>query len=389
MSMLLRWNCLWLTVVLLAGCKSESRESAATDKGGAAVPVSSKDLTPPPISSKEPTPTSAPVAAPGPVLSYLKPVDAQRCQWVRQPLPSGASTEYTFNAACNESLLSWSPDGTEGLAFSFAVGEGAQPRAWRVDFAKKSGKPMDLKGLLGGSGGAGFGKASIQRVSFDAQGRPVALVSAVYAKDELEKGVGGERFITFEGQRYPVKGDEGSPGLAMAYRLDGTEWKRFETEVSSFESESAPGVDVLDAAKTLPVQTPSLFGEPPGQEASEGAAQRLDAALPGHESFGKWMSLSTPDGTLHYRGRQDPEDNSFFPSTPVRWEQEGKLVELEGLPAKEGDRLGFQVRRGFLLVVVLAEETRFMHVFDTRTQKKLVSVKDIESATFWPELAKP
>ncbi|HYI00979.1 hypothetical protein [Hyalangium sp.] len=378
---------LWLAVMLvLAGCKSEPRESSATDTGTAAAPAPRKEPTATPAPSKEPTPTPAPAAISGTALSYLKPVDAQHCQWVRQPLPSGALTDYTFDAPCDESLLSWSPDGTQGLVFSFAVGDGAQPRTWLVDFAGKSGKPMDLKGLPGGTGGAGPDKASIHMVGFDAQGRPVALV---FVHRALEKGEGGERFITFEGQRYPVKGGEGLPGLALAYRLEGTEWKRFEAKASFFEPESSPGVDVLEAAKALPVQTFSLFGDPPGQEASEGAAQRLEAALPGQEPSGKWMSLSTPGGTLHYRGRRDPEEGTFFPSAPVRWEQEGKLVELEGLTAKEGDRLGFQARGGLLLVVALAGETKSAHVFDTRMNKKLVSVKDIESASFSPEPSGP
>ncbi|MFY0580493.1 hypothetical protein ACN28S_45225 [Cystobacter fuscus] len=264
------------------------------------------------------------------------------------------------------------------------MGQATQARVWRVDFAAKTGKPMDLKGLPGGMGAQGPDKPFIEKVGFDAQGHPVALVSDVYVERPLEKGKGGEQFIPFEGQRYPVPHGEGSPGLALAYRLEGADWKRFEVKASVFEAANAPGVSALDAAKSLSfIQSPTPANVLPGKEASESATRMLDAALPGQDESGKWMALSTPGGTLLYRA-SNPGDDSLQPTAPVRWEQEGKLVELEGLTAKDGQRIGLQLQGGLLVVNVLSE-TSPAYVFDTRTKKNLVAVTQAESVALWPE----
>jgi hypothetical protein len=293
-------------------------------------------------------------------------VDAQRCEWVRQPLPSGEPTVIAFDAACNESQLSWSPDGTTGLVFSVASSEHTPPRVWRMDFPSKSGKPVDLKGLLATLGGKGSDTPHIHTVAFDSQGRLVALVSDV-----------------------PVE-DDGNQGQVLAFRQEGTDWKLIESKTTSLGSDETPEVHVLDTAKALPNPTLSLFDDLPGQEAPETAVKKLNAAQPRQAQmmFGKWMALSTPGGALYYWTAVDPEDDSPYPTPPVLWEKDGELVEPEGLTARPGERLGLQVRGGLLLVFVLAE-TRSAHVFDPRTKKSLVAVKDIQSATLWPEPSKP
>jgi len=350
---LLRWyRPLLAAALVLAGCKSPP--PAPTSAPGAVT---------------APTPSKAPPPAPassGSALSYLKPMDAQRCEWVRQPLPSGEPTVFAFDAACDESQLSWGPDGTTGLVFNVAIGERTQPRAWRVDFPSKSGKPVDLKGLLDTLGGKGSDTPRIHTVAFDTQGRLVALVSDV-----------------------PVE-DDGSQGQALAFRQEGADWKRIESKPTSVGPDEAPEVHMLDTAKALPNPTLSLFGDLPGQEAPETAVKKLNAAQPRQATMkvGKWMALSTPGGALYYWTAMDPEDDSLYPTAPVLWEQDGELVEPEGLTARPGERLGLQVRGGLLLVFVLAE-TRSAHVFDPRTKKSLVAVKDIESATLWPEPSKP
>ena len=268
--------------------------------------------------------------------------------------------------------------------FIWPVGEGAQARIWRVDFATKTGKPLDLKDLPGGTGEQAPDKPYVAQVGFDAQGRPVALVADVYVEREAEKSEAGERFVCFESQRYPVPAGEGMPGLALAYRLEGGTWKRFEAKGSLYETAGAPEVRALEAAKTLSLPKPSE--DLPGQKASESAARKLDTALPGQDETGRWMSLTTPGGTLHYRAMQRPDDESLYhPSPPLRWEQEGKLVELEGLTAQQGDRLGIQLQGDLLLITGPSS----VYVFDTRTKKNLVSLQDVEVATFWPEASKP
>jgi cell wall-associated NlpC family hydrolase len=122
---------------------------------------------------------------------------------------------------------------------------------------------------------------------------------------------------------------------------------------------------------------------------AKGDLKRLDTAMPGQPKTGKWMSLPTPGGTLVYRGTKEPEEDDLYASAPVRWDADGKLTELEGLTAKPGDRLGFELRGGLLHVFVQAKDTRSAHVYDTAAKKNLVSVKDIRSALLWPEPSKP
>ncbi len=374
---LLHWRRPLLAIALeLAGCKSKNPATATADASVAAAPAPNK--------------APAPVPASGPALSYLKRVDSERCAWVRQPSPSGTpTTVFSFDADCTRSEVSWSPDGKEGLVFTWPVGEGSQPRVWRVDFAAKAGKPMDLKGLPGGTGEQGPNKPYIEKVGFDAQGRPVALVSDVYTDRPLEKGKNGEEFLSFEGERFPVreKKTDSAPGLALAYRWEGSEWKRFETKVSVYEAEEAPGINALDAARALSfVQSPTPPTELPGKEASMSSGRLMESSLPEQQESVMWMTLTTPGGMLHYAAR-NPGNDTLVPTTPVRWEQDGKLVELEGLKAKDGDSITLQLRAELLLVTVLNETTAY--VFDTRTKKKLLSVEGVESAALWPEPARP
>jgi hypothetical protein len=370
---LLRWSPLLLALTfVLVGCKSNSPTTSTQDSGVAAAPAPSK------------TPALA-----GPALSYQKPVEANRCAWMRQPLPSGEPTPVaTLDVDCLEAMQSWSPNGKEGLVFAPPAGEGNPPRLWRVDFVAKTGKLLDLKGVPGVTAGTGTDKPFIEQVGFDAQSRPVVIVADVYSNRAPEKGPNGEQFITLEGERFPVPESNGTPGLASAYRLEGAEWKRFETKVSSWETPLAPGSNVLDASKALHVPSSFQGEELPGKAASTNAVQLLDAALPGQAEGGKWMSLSTPGGPLHYRGTLNPEDDSLYPSAPLRWEQDGKLVEVAGLTVNPGDRLGLELQ-GELLLVNVQAEPRSAHVLDTRTKKHLVSVQDAQSVTFWPEPSKP
>ena len=104
-----------------------------------------------------------------------------------------------------------------------------------MDFETGTSTPLTSLPTLG----------SLGTIGFDAQGRVVALMSDEYVDAESApahlkmvtegKGDDEKKFIVFEGQRYPAAMD-GVPGLAHAFRLEGTTWKRFETKDSSFGS---------------------------------------------------------------------------------------------------------------------------------------------------------
>lgn len=383
-----RWSRALLATLALAGCKSNSPQSTTARDSGMPASAAAPAPTPAPAPKPAPAPAPAPVLASGPALSYLKPSDPERCEWLRHPLPTGEPTVvFSFNGACDRSMVSWSPDGKEGLVFTWPSGEGEVQKAWRVDLATHAGKPLDLKTLPGGTGPSKPDKPAILELAFDKQGRPVAILSDVYVERTPEKGPKGQQLLSFEGQSYPLpEGVEGSPGLALAYRLEEGGWKRVETKGSGFESDLAPGIRELDTLKTL---GPIASAAPPeqnmlGQEAPKSAAKKLDAAFPGQDESGQWMALSTPGGTVYFRGVQGGE--TLYPSAPVAWEQGGKLVGLEDLWAKPGDYLDLRLQDGLLLIANYGDP-HSAQVWDTKTKERVLAAEESSAPAFWPKPA--
>jgi hypothetical protein len=329
----------------------------------------------------------------GAALSYLRAVDATHCEWVRQPIPSGKPTAIPFEGACGQSTYSWNRRGTEGLVFYVPVGGGTQPRLWRVDFAANVAKPVDLKGLPVGPGAQGLHLPGIDVVGFDAQGAVVAIITDIYQDRKPEKDAQGQ-FLLFEGKRYPLpppesSEDEGWPGLAFAYRLEAEGWKRIEAKGTLFHAADAPGWNILDTARALVTQSYPISDISPDERVAPGVAKKLDAAVK-KVAPGKWMYLPTPSGILYYRAMRDADDDSF-PSTPIRWDKGGKLVELAGLGATPGDRLAFQLQDGMFLIQ-MSGKTHTPHtaeVFDANSKQKLTSVKGVYSPRLWPLPVKP
>jgi hypothetical protein len=383
------WSRALLAALLLAGCKSE--KAPATPAQEPSTPAAAAAPAKAPVPA--PTPAAAPTPAPasGPAVSYLKPSDPERCEWVRHPLPSGEPTPvFSFNAACDRSMVSWSPDGKAGLVFTWPSGQGEGPKAWRVDLAARTGKPLELKSLPGGTGAGDQDKPYIEQIGFDKQGHVVAIVADVYVNRETQKGADGQQVLMFEGKRYPLpEGVEGGPGLAHAYRLEESGWKHLETKASGFESDLAPGTRELDTVKTLlPIAKASTSSERmSGKEAPEAAVKKLAAAFPGHdEESGQWMEFPTPGGPVYYWGAQGGE--YLYPSAPVAWEQQGKPVALEGLSAKPDDFLGLQLLDGWLLIANYGDP-RSAQIWDTRTKERILSAEDASAPRFWPALARP
>lgn len=396
---LLRWSRALLAALILAGCKSNPPSDSAQESGTVATPAPSKAPAPAKGSGAHAATgvgSSAPASAPLPsraavslALSYLEPVDPERCDWVRHPLPAGEPTAlFTFNTACDQAMVSWSPDAKEGLVFSWPAGEGEGPKAWRVDLTAKTGTPLDLKALPGGKGGGGQDQPSIEQVGFDKEGRPVAIIMDVYVSRTTQKGAKGKESISFEGKSYPLPQDaEGSPGLAHAYRFEEGGWKRIETKGSRFEAGLAPGTRELEARKALlPIAKASPPEDNPGQEAPESAKKKLDAAFPGQDESGEWMLLSDSGGSIFFRGTLGGE--FLYPSVPVVWEQGGKLVEVEDLMAKKDDVLDLRLQEGLLLIANYGDP-RSAQVWDIRTKRLLLSVERANAPAFWPQPGKP
>lgn len=381
-----RWSRMLLAALVLAGCKSEKPPAPSAQPPGTPSAAAAPAKAPAPM----PPPAPAPAPASGPALSYLKASDPERCEWLRQPLPSGEPTPlFSFNAACDRSMVSWSPDGKEGLVFTWPSGEGEHPRAWRVELAGHAGKLLDLKLLPGGRGAGEQDQPYIEQIGFDRQGRPVAIIADVYVSREPEQGADGQRILSFEGQRYSLPvGTEGMPGLAHAYRLEEGGWKHLETKASGFESSLAPGTSVLEAVKALmPVAKASGPQQRlPGEQASAAAAKKLDAAFPGQDEAGQWMVLTTQGGPLYYRGTLGGD--FLYPSVPLAWEQEGQLVALEGVGAKPEDWLDLKAQGEWLLIANYGMP-RSVQVWNTRTRERVLSAEDANAPAFWPKPGGP
>jgi hypothetical protein len=129
--------------------------------------------------------------------------------------------------------MAWSPDARKALLqVDRQPGHGF--RLWLVDLVKRKSTQMPLDGLPEPKVPDGKAVPFVDRVSFDPQGRPVALVIyALVGMEQLETGPDGKRFIPFEGQRYPVVEGAGDPALVIAYRFEGGSWKRIELKSAS------------------------------------------------------------------------------------------------------------------------------------------------------------
>lgn len=387
-----RWSRALLAALVLAGCKSEKTPATpAPEPSAPAATAPAKAPAAPATPAPAAPATPPPAPASGPTVSYLKPADPERCEWVRQSLPASAEPQgvFSFNAACDRAMVSLSPDGKEGLVFSWPSGEGEQPKAWRVDVAAHTGKALDLKTLPGGIGAGDQDKPAVTQMAFDKQGQVVAIVEDVYVERKTKKGKDGQPAVSYEGKSYPIEeGIEGLPGLALAYRLEEGAWKLLEAKGSGFGSDLAPGTAVLDTVKKLqPVANASVSADRMvGDDAPADAVKKLDAAFPGQDESGQWMQISMPGGTVYYRGSQGGE--FLYPSVPLAWEKGGKLVEVEGVLAKKDDFLGIQTE-GPLLMVANYGDPHSVQVWDTKTKERVLSVEGASAPSFWPKPGGP
>jgi hypothetical protein len=337
--------------------------------------------------------------APG-ALSYLKPVAPKKCEWVRQPLPSGpSSTLLAFDQPCSWASLAWSPDGRQGLVSTLEDAvvdpENVKPidpkkipvyHFWLVDLAEKKSTPLDTQGLLTATAKAAKDAAApvIYDRGFDAQGHPVVILALIYSASGQPIAEDNEgKSLLFEGKGYPAPAEDGWPGLALAYRWTGAKWERFELKATTYHEEGSRGTDVLKATKVLAAFKPHVLEDLPGKKAAPALVKILDTTLK-QKQAGHWRTLSSPGATLLYRA-ENWDTNQFSARAPVRWVQSGELSEVEQLPVTARDHLGFQLQGSWLAITVGGENrSSSAYVYDTQTKKLLVSVPETEGARLWP-----
>ncbi|WP_426750523.1 hypothetical protein [Myxococcus sp. Y35] len=360
-----------LAAVALMGC-----QSGQDNKTPAPPPATTAPAPTPQVPAPAPA-KPAPPPAPTVELGYLKPTeDAEHCEWMRQPLPGTPTRVFRFDAYCDRSSVSWSPDGKQGLVFTWPSGEGEVPRAWRVDVDAKSGQPLDLKTLPGGNSAGEPNEPYVSRLGFDAQGRPVALVYVAFEAKAIKKGA-----LTFAGESFPVPPGPGVPGLALAFRLEDGGWKRIEAKVNRVQEDTTSDHGLLDAESTLtPVWTASPPGQLLGTRVPAATAQSLDAQAPGISKDGWWMELPGPGGTLYFRARQ--EGPLTMMGQPLLWARGDERVSLKDLTEPDA-YLSFLFDRGLLLVTSYGGYAAAT-VWNPETRQRVTSIPDAYAPAFWP-----
>ncbi|WP_224249332.1 hypothetical protein [Hyalangium gracile] len=339
-------------------------------------------------SKSNPPRGAAPTGATGPALSHLKSRDPDACDWVRQPIPSGEpTTVFSFDRNCASAVVSWSRDGKQGLVFVSGDGPDASSIAWRVDLVNRTGAPLELRGLPEEKGAADTDLPMIEQLTFDPQGRPVALVSYTPALQPPEPGPDGKRAISFQGERFPVAGGQGEPTLVMAWRLEGDTWKRVEVKATT-----SGGFESLKLFRTLQrTASQTAVGQAKGKALppKDPARKVLSAAFPDKKdgAEAKWLRLTTSGGPLYYRREQAGDGFSDF--APVRWGAKGgKLAPVEGVPDAKETAVSFQLQKDLLLVDVGTSPRPKTLILDAKTKKILLAQEDLIAPALWPQPSK-
>ncbi len=357
--------------VALLGCQSGQDSKAPAPPPAASAPA------PAPEAPSPAAPAPAKAEPPAAELGYLKPTeDAEHCEWMRQPLPGTATRVFRFEAACDRSQVSWSADGRQGLIFTWPSGEGEVPRAWRVNADTKAGEPLDLKTLPGGTSAGNENEPYVSRLGFDAEGRPVALIFVAFAPKAVQKNA-----VTFAGESFPVPPGKGIPGLAMAFRLEDSGWKRIEAKAHRVQESTPSDQGLLDAEATL---TPAYTASPPSQALGTrvpgATAKALNAQVPGAAEGAWWMELPGPGGTLYYSARR--AGPLLAMGQPLIWQRGAQRVFLKDL-AEPDAYLSFQFGRGLLLVTSYGGFAA-ANVWNPETQQRVVAIPEAYAPAFWP-----
>jgi hypothetical protein len=303
-------------------------------------------------------------------LAFIEKAGAQ-CKWVRLEASSGTRKDvFTFDGPCEAAQLAWSHDGRKGAVLVRA--EEARPgRAWTVDLGTGQGTALPLPEV-----------GLTTELGFDPQGQPVAL-SAHYERpgltppERVEEN--GQAAFVFEGQKYPILLQDGTVGLAHAWRREGTAWKRVETRVASYEWDLADETSGLELAKKMGPNTVIAAGKAPESErVSEEQAAALDASVSAKSpGTGEWGRLNTAGGPVYHWQEQV---EYLVPATPVRWEVGGKLVEPEQLALPDGSELSLATRGNILLLA--SRDT--LRLYDVKQKKLLRSLTGVYQPHLWP-----
>lgn len=363
-------------VVVLSACSKKTATVEPVDAGVAQAPSAALE---------RPAPTSPST------LSVLEPVDG-KCLWRQEdPVATKRVVVTSFPGSCLGARLAWSHDGSQAVVWfdpqlvqrtgyssqtSSPAGypdetadETAKPRFFRV--ATRTGKtePFSAPAVK---------NTELKDLGVTEKGDVVALLSEPVAD--------GTKSVTSNGETFDVTTiTEGLPVLVHAYRLEGADWKRIETKLSSDGWDYGLGVGALDANRALGPRSVELLDTHAQGDSPEGAAlEALTKHAPKKatsEDDGHWIFLGVGGARVSV------------------WEVTGEFAHTTGLVVANDQPLA---ERGFTDGDLVALRSSGPHLLISNghvgthprlyefPSGKLVYRSDTARAvTFWPTTAKP
>lgn len=361
-------------LVFLTGCR---KAAEAPDAGTPAAP--------PPV-------TEFPVPTARSTLSVFEPAGTN-CEWRQlDPIANTKVVLATFPRTCVGAKVNFSPDASKAIVwfepgliqsagYSSSVSskpgypdekrdEKATTRAFVVSTRKQQIEPLTLPSVKG---------QTLQDLGLDATGAVVALLEEALpedAKGEITSGT--ERFDLSTIQ-------EGMPVLVHAYKREGTDWKKFETKLSTTGWDYGLGVKELEASRKMgPSTEDMLSAHLQGDSAEDDIVPELMKLAPkgAKDDDGHWIFFGA-GGTRFYV-----------------WEIQGEFVYTTGLivagspPAvlpklgfTDGDLVAIRMSGPYVLISDSASGTH-PRMYEMPAMKLVFSSDTARAATYWPTTAK-
>jgi hypothetical protein len=358
--------------LLLAGCR---KATEAPDAGTLA-----------------PTVTEFPVPTARSTLSLFEPAGTN-CEWRQlDPIAGTKVVLASFPGTCVGAKVSFSPDASKAIVW-FDPGlvqsagysstlsskpgypdetrdEKATTRAFVVSTRKQKVDPLPLPAVNG---------QTLQNLGIDSSGAVVALLEEAVpenAKGEITSGTEKFDLSTIT---------EGLPVLVHAYRREGTEWKKFETKLSTTGWDYGLGVKELEASRKMGPSTEDMLSAHLQGDSAEGdiVPELMKLAPKGaKEDDGNWIFFGAGGARLYV------------------WEIQGEFVYTTGLIAAgsppavlpklgftDGDLVAIRTSGPFVLISDSSSGTH-PRIYEMPAAKLVFSSDTARAATFWPTTAK-
>lgn len=196
---------------------------------------------------------------------------------------------------------------------------------------------------------------------------------------------GWNHVFHFEGREIPSEIQDGLPALAIAWKLEGDQWKAVEAKPTSTGWDYAQEETGLDAYRLAAgVRSADIVGqfngEVPWTPADENTGKKLTslAHIPPDFADGEWQVVKQ-DGK--YLAWYAFNAEFLVSSAPAYWDRGNGWEALPDLPYKVGDGVDYAWKGRLVMVTQYGQTPMF---WDTATGALVASSPRASTATFWP-----